>query len=573
MVLRLRYVPVLCALALLLISSETLFSQRASVAGSTAGLAALPALSPVSKCEKLSAEDISLTVGSPTHITSATVVKDGQPAPYCDVQGYVEPAVKFEVRLPLDKWAQRYLQTGCGGLCGVLNIQMDDGQSCTPYTNGQVATASTDMGHEGGMDGVFGAEDYQLRIDFAYRGVHVTALAAKALIQKFYGQGPKYSYFSGCSDGGREALMEAERFPNDFSGITAGAPAMSFTTQNSFYHGWNVLANQDANGELALTADKLPILHKAAVEQCDAQDGVKDGLISNPFACRFDPSVIECKPGQDAASCLTPAQARTAQKLYAGAYDGEGNRLTLSGPLPGSELAWEGVLIPAAGSSSAMSGMISSGALKHLLYDPDPPESYALKELKFDKASFAATTRLHGLYDATDPDLAAFESAGGKLILWHGLADPHISPLNTVAYYTAVQQLLGKEKVDGFARLFLFPGGYHCSEGEGPFEFDLLTAIMAWVERGEKPDVLIASRTSGGQPAKIDRTRSVYPYPYSARYTGTGSADEARNYVKGPAQPVDAERLKWLGSSFFTPHYELWCTGKGLAMECKKTEN
>lgn len=581
----------------------------------------LPVVMPATDCNNLVTVDISSSVGAPTHITSAKAVPEGAPAPYCDVQGYVEPAVRFEVRLPLTKWTQRFVQTGCGGLCGMLGIRLGNDDGCMPAQNGELALASTDMGHSGSMDGQFG-DEYQRRIDFAYRGVHVTTLAAKALMAKYYGQGPKYSYFAGCSDGGREALMEAERFPNDFNGITAGAPAMNFSTQNTFYHGWNATVNTGEDSKPILTADKLPILHKAILAKCDAEDGLKDGLISDPLSCHFDPGVTECKPGQDAASCLTAAQVKVARDLYAGAHSREGDKLVLSGPLPGSELAWEGVYIPRPGEDRIMSSMIATGTLKHLAYETNPPASYKLADLKFDRASFAATTKLHGLYDATDPDLTPFAAAGGKLILWHGLADPHISPLNTIAYYTAMEHVMGKPAVDKFVRLFLFPGGYHCGGGEGPFNMDLLSAIMAWVERADAPKVLIASQSSdteqlgpppgvppGGRPpmgppggmagglpplgpgglppnmaggpppgmpnpsaAKPDRTRPVFPYPLTTKYVGWGSIDDAKNFVAGSPEPVSAALLNWLGSSFYTPHYELWCTGSGAAMTCKSTQ-
>ena len=245
----------------------------------TAQFRNLPAVAPAVECSTLASADISQAVGAPTHITAATVVRDGEPAPYCQVLGYVEPAIKFEVRLPISTWTQRLVQTGCGGLCGVLNIRLDHDDGCQVAQNGELALTSTDMGHSGEMDGKFGAQDYQLRIDFAYRGVHLTTLAAKALILKYYGQAPKFSYFAGCSDGGREALMEAERFPEDFNGITAGAPAMNATTQNTFYHGWNAVVNTGADGKPILTVDKLPLLHRVIFAQCDAADGLKDGII------------------------------------------------------------------------------------------------------------------------------------------------------------------------------------------------------------------------------------------------------------------------------------------------------
>jgi feruloyl esterase len=266
-----------------------------------------------------------------------------------------------------------------------------------------------------------------------------------------------------------------------------------------------------------------------------------------------------------------------------------------------------------------MGSMISTGTLKYLAYDKNPPQGYTLADLKFDAETFAATTKLHGLYDATDPDLSPFASAGGKLILWHGLADPHISPVNTIAYYTAVQDVMGKDAADKFTRLYLFPGGYHCGGGEGPFTVDLMSAIMAWVENAHAPYALIASHAperafgmppagvpltgrppmgasqmpGGGPPpgagpsngpmdgppqdfqrpvaAKPDRTRPVFPYPLTAKYIGTGSIDDAKNFVAGNPDPAPASRFKWLGLGFYSPHYEQWCTGNGASMTCKPT--
>jgi hypothetical protein len=581
----------LMAMAAYLFGAACLSAQEAT---SVPQLAPLAAVAPVVNCAKLTATDISNAVGAKTHITSAQDMPEGKPAPYCRVTGYVEPMVKFEVRLPMTTWTQRFVQTGCGGLCGNLDIRLNNDDGCYPAQHGELALASTDMGHSGGMDGKFGENDYQLRIDFAYRGVHVTTLAAKALMEAYYGQTPKYSYFAGCSDGGREALMEAQRYPQDFNGITAGAPAMNFTTQNTFYHGWNAVKNTVADGKPILTADKLPILHKAVLEACDASDGLKDGLISDPFSCHFDPSVVECKAGANEESCLTHAQVETARAIYQGAHDSNGDKLVLSGPLPGSELAWAGVYIPFPGSDRVMSSMISTGTLKYLAYDKNPPPNYTLKDLEFTSAAFHATTKLHALYDATDPDLSLFAKAGGKLILWHGLADPHISPLNTVAYYTAMNQVLGEKAVQQFARLYLFPGGYHCSGGEGPFNFDVLSAMMAWVEKNSAPFALIAShqmdaprgpiagvpvgmaqmrdRESAspqtGAVPKVDRTRPIFPYPLTAKYNGTGSMDDAMSFSVGPEKPVSSTELQWLGSAFYAPHYEVWCQGQGAAMTC-----
>ncbi len=560
------------------------------------GIADLKKVAPVVSCADLFKYDPSGAVGANVQIKSATSVDDGQPAPYCRVLGTIDPSIQIEVRLPLAVWTQRFLQTGCGGLCGSLTINVGRTDDCAPATNGEVALASTDMGHGNG-GGRGGAEDNswavdnpQTRLDFGYRAEHLTAVAAKALIVRFYGQGPKFSYFSGCSDGGREALMEAERYPGDFNGIAAGAPAMNFITQNTFYHAWNALKNTGPDGQAILTADKLPILHKAALDACDALDGLKDGLIQNPAVCTFDPAVTICKAGQDSATCLTPAQANTAKEIYLGAHDAQGRKFVLSGPQPGSELAWAGVYVPQ-GNGPIFSAGIALGTIRYLAYSRPLPTAFQLADFHFDQPTFDAIKPMHAIYDATDPDLSKFAEAGGKLLLYHGWSDPHISPMNTIAYFTAMRKKMGDAKVSQFSRMFLFPGGYHCNGGDGPFDFPLLSLIMKWVEGGVVPNEIIASHTpqgagrggrgggrggSGGgrgaggpggadagrsgrgvgAPQPPDRTMPVYPYPALAVYKGTGDLNSASSYERKEGPVVAAAKLVWQGSEFYAAGYE-----------------
>ena len=221
------------------------------VGGSAVSTAAVPQqelalLKPAMRCGDLQHADVSGPVGATTHITRAEEVSKPGTKPYCQVEGVIDPHIKFELHLPTAGWTQRYLQVGCGGLCGSLQIRLEHAHGCVPADRGEIAVASTDMGHSGG-GGAWAAEDPGAKVDFGYRGVHLTALAAKGLIARYYNQAPRYSYFSGCSDGGREALIEAQRFPDDFAGIAAGAPALNFTVQNSFYHGWNAISNTAAD--------------------------------------------------------------------------------------------------------------------------------------------------------------------------------------------------------------------------------------------------------------------------------------------------------------------------------------
>jgi hypothetical protein len=547
-----------CALFVLL---PGLFAQ---VPAAKAGIADLKKVAPVVSCADLLSFDLAGPVGAKVQIKSATSVDDGRPAPYCRVLGTIDPAIQFEVRLPLTVWTQRFLQTGCGGLCGTLNINVGRADDCAPATNGELALASTDMGHSnkgGAEDNSWAVDNPQTRLDLGYRAHHVTAVAAKALIRRYYGQAPKYSYFSGCSDGGREALMEAQRYPGDFDGIAAGAPAMNFITQNTFFHGWNAVKNTGPDGHVILTADKLPVLHKAVLDACDAIDGLKDGLISNPAACTFDPAVTICKGGQDPATCLTPAQANTAKEIYLGAHDPHGHKFVLSGPQPGSERAWQGVYVPQSDGPIFSAG-ISLGTIRYLAYSKPLPATFQLADFHFDQATFDAIKPMHAIYDATDPDLSKFAAAGGKLLLYHGWSDPHISPLNTIAYYTAMQKLMGNAKVSQFSRLFLFPGGYHCNGGDGPFGFPLLSIIMKWVEGGEAPNEIVASHSpqgvgrGGGAPQAPDRTMPVYPYPAVAVYKGMGDINNAGSFERKEGPVVSAAKLNWQGAGFYSAAYE-----------------
>lgn len=532
-------------------------NARSAEAPATAGTL-LPAIAPVLTCSELKTADLAGVADRRVQIDEAKEVTRAEEHPYCLVKGMVEPKVHFEVHLPLSGWTQRYLQTGCGGLCGDLHVDLDEHVAgCTIAAHGELALASSDMGHEGGSTD-WAANNPQARADFGYRGMHVTALAAKALIERFYGEPPRYSYFSGCSDGGREALIEAQRYPADFNGISAGAPALNFTVQNSFYHAWNTVTNIGADGKPILTAAKLPMLHAAVLAACDAADGVRDGLISDPLRCRFDPGVLLCRQGQNRAQCLSAAELGVVRRIYNGATDSAGRKLVIGGPMPGSELAWAGVIVPDSKERQAFGGMIAADSVRNLYYDAPLPRTWTVRDLKFDEATLDSF-KFRAIYDATNPDLSSFRKAGGRLIMWHGWSDPHISPLNSIAYYTLVQRRLGADVTSAFARLFLLPGMYHCGGGDGLFNFDVLTPLMAWVERGDPPDRLIASHDlnvqSMGRPAAhskpgvVDRTRPVFAYPHAAHYVGRGSIDDPENFVA--ADPPEADKsIEWLGAKY-----------------------
>jgi feruloyl esterase len=312
--------------------------------------------------------------------------------------------------------------------------------------------------------------------------VHVTALAAKALIRAYYGQAPRYAYFSGCSDGGREALIEAQRYPQDFDGIAAGAPALNFTLQNSFHHGWLARVNTGADGRAVFLADDARALHALALATCDGIDGLVDGQIDDPRKCHVDPARIACSGAYEPGKCLTPAKVETARLIYQGARAEDGTPLEVAPLMPGSEEEWIGVFVPTRADGPIMSGMFADGTINHLLFTPNPATPYTPQTFPFTKAMLAAEEPARALYSADNPDLSAFNAHGGRLILWHGWADPHISPVNTIDYFDKVGAAMGAGARDAFVRMFLFPAMGHCSGGDGPSEFPLLAGLMAWVE-------------------------------------------------------------------------------------------
>ena len=557
----------------------------------------LAPVAPVMPCAALRGFDPALA-GYPAQVTEAAPMTDGGNA-FCRVRGYISPQIKFEVRLPEKGWTQRYLQTGCGGLCGHLEVRAPQ-RTCPALTRGEFAIASTDMGHDG-QGGAWGASDQQLRVDFGYRGVHATALVAKALIRRYFGQAARYSYFSGCSDGGREALMEAQRYPDDFDGIAAGAPAFNFLVQNSLYHGWNARTQlADRNGVIPavalapapgpggppggpmatggpapaagprltpLMASDLPILHAAAIAACDAQDGVKDGLISDPLVCRFDPHTAQCRAGAS-TGCLSKATADAAAEIYAGAHDAAGRKLVVGALMPGSELSWGGVFVPRDGERRVGSLMFASDMIPWLGFPKPLGPGWTLNDFQFTVASLKSLDAMHGIYDASEPNLAPFAARRGKLLMWHGWSDPHISPTNSIAYAQAVADQIGAARADAMLRLFIVPGMYHCGDGDGLTSIDVLTPLMAWTEDGQAPDRVVASRDAAAAAAGMGRP--VFAWPAVATLTAGADPDAPQSWTRAaPATPPKKLYDAWEGASLFKTGYMRDCGFDGERWVCK----
>jgi feruloyl esterase len=431
---------------------------------------------------------------------------------FCRVSATLAPTsdsdIKAEVWLPVSGWNGKFQAVGNGAWSGAIGYAAMAEALRLGY-----ATSSTDTGHVGGSAS-FALGHPEKLIDFAYRSEHLMTVQAKAMINAFYGSAPKYSYWNGCSAGGRQAMKEAQMYPGDFNGIIAGSPGLDWSGRTAQAVR---IAQALQNEEARLSAVQLPLLHGAVIQACDALDGVKDGLIENPVACKFDPAVLQCKSA-GAANCLSAAQVETARMIYSPMTNAKTRRV-ITGLLPGSELGWTDL---------GWTASARSTGLDHFRY-------VIFKDPAWDFLKFNASTDVPRLeegesaaIDARDTNLKPFFDRGGKLIQYHGWSDPQISPLASPTYYDRVLAALGMKDVASSYRLFMVPGMGHCSGGEGPNDFDKIGALEAWVEQGKAPDQIVATHNTGGKP---DRTRPLCPYPQVARYKGTGSIDEAASFT------------------------------------------
>jgi hypothetical protein len=521
-----------------------------------AAFAPAPALAQKS-CESLTA----LTLANTT-ITSATSIAagafkppagPGQPAPtealpaFCRVAGVAKPTsdseIKFEVWLPASGWNGKYEQVGNGGFAGTIPLPgMAD-----PLLRGY-ATAGTDDGHAAATDGLWALGHPEKLIDFGYRAVHEVSVQAKAIVAAFYGKDLAHSYFVGCSDGGREALMEAQRFPDDFVGIVAGAPA-NYWTHLLAGAIWN---EQALLGDPAsyLPPNKLPAIQNAVISACDALDGVKDGVIGDPRRCRFDPVVIQCQ-GADGPDCLTAVQVATVRKIYAGPKNPRTGAQVFPGFSPGTEAVpanWRLWISGTSPTQPTLQDFFGNTFYSYMVFD-NP--KWDFHSFDFDKDLKTTDDKTGGILNSNDPDLGKFKARGGKLIQYHGWGDAAIPPQNSINYFERVQSVMGKtthEREFGatqdFYRLFLVPGMSHCAGGVGATSFgnlasaqrdpdhDVVSALDRWVEKGIAPNQIIATGFVGGDPAKgVAMTRPLCPYPEDAVYKGTGDTNSAASFT------------------------------------------
>ena len=475
-------------------------------------------------CERL-AKSLSLPN---TTVTAAQVVSAGTFTPpgvgaaarqelatlpaFCRVALTIAPSadsdIKSEVWLPMSGWNGKFLQVGNGAWGGSIQY----GALGDALRRGYAA-ASTDTGHTG-ADASFAVGHPEKLIDFGYRSVHETAMLGKGTVVALYGASPRVSYFNGCSGGGRMSFMEAQRFPADFDGIIAGAPGYNRT--DVAFQTLGMAQATHVSAESFIPASKFSVLHEAAMNTCDALDGLKDGLIADPTKCRFDPAVLECKAG-DGPGCLTKPQVVAARRIYSPVTDPRTGAQISSGLEPGSEMQWSSV----------------AGNQPHSMYN-DLLRFVVMKDPNWDYKTLDISQQLErarkadgGILAATSTDLTSFVSRGGKLLIYHGWGDQNIPPRESVNYYNAVVKAMGKEKVSDAVRLFMVPGMGHCGGGDGPNEFDMLAVIEQWREH-EKTLTALASQVSQG---RVSRTRPLCPYPQIAKYKGSGSIDNAENFV------------------------------------------
>ncbi len=486
----------------------------------------VPPAGEVTLAPKLACTDLYSLSGYEFTVATATVVPAGENTrEYCRVTGQVLPEIRFEVNLPTT-WNRRFYMAGNGGYAGnTVDGPLKPGARNTQVNRG-FATAVSNAGHEASAEPWASfAMNRQKLLDYAFRSLHVTAVTAKRLIAAYYGVRPTRSYFESCSNGGRQALMLAQRFPEDFDGIISGAPVLAFTDMMIRF-----ACTAQALAAAPIPAAKLSVLADRIYDLCDSKDGLKDGLIDDPRRCDFQPSrdLPKCAEGSDSANCFTAAQIGTLEKIY-GDVVVDGKRVVRGWPVGGEAAdakghrGWQNWIIRDEGQS--ISAAFAESFFRYMAF-PEKDPNYKLAN--FDVAKDPARLEwIRNVVDATNPDLARLKSHGGKLLMWFGWSDEALNPLSAVDYYESVLNRMGPSTPE-FFRFFMAPGVCHCGGGIGASSSDMFTPLMQWVEQGTAPDSVLASRRIDG---KVVRTRPLCPYPQVARYRGNGSIDDAANFA------------------------------------------
>ena len=448
-------------------------------------------------------------------IDTGAFTRDGNTIPhlptFCRVVATIKPTadsdIGIEVWLPVANWNGKFLALGSGGWGGSIAYA----EMASALRRGY-ATSATDDGHTGrGASFIVGHPEKL--VDFAYRAEHEMTVEAKTLIRVFYGRAPRYSYWDGCSGGGREGLLQAFHYPDEFDGVIAGDAA------NVRRNAWALwLAVQTFKDPSAyIPPDKYAMIHRFVLDACDANDGLKDGLIENPESCHIDFRGLQCK-GSDGPNCLTTRQVKTAQTMISAAATSTGTIL-FPGLEPGTELRWDRL----AGGPRPADLFLDE--FRYVVFQ-DPNWDWRTFDLERDSAK---AHKLDKDVDEVDPHLALFEEHGGKLLIYHGWADQQVAPGSSIEFFkSAVRLSDDPAHASNWVRLFMVPGMGHCSGGEGPDTFDEISALEEWVEQGKAPAQIVAAHETAG---KVDRTLPLCPYPEFARYNGTGGINDASNFI------------------------------------------
>ena len=512
------------ALFVILLSLTVVFGPGAGVSGamdcSTAAFQALPLFDE--------------QFGKPVTGLTATPVAAGPEVPaYCDVRGTMWPEIKFQVVLPSTTWNGKFYMAGGGGFDGRIP-NLNTGLAL------RYATAGCDSGHDGAKEPLatfaYNPPDNsnpnagQKKLDFAFRSYRETALLAKKIVKAFYGRDARYSYWVGCSEGGREALLMAQRFPELFDGIVVGAPILDLTGA----HMWSLWNAQALLGSGSIQVSQLPLLAKAVYAKCDGIDGLVDGLIDDPRACHFDPVTDLPTCDSPSPSCFTTGQIEALKKIYNGVKTSKGGRLFPGEPFGAEVLApesgWEHWII----GNPSRQQLFGDSSMKFLCLEPQPGPAWTWKEYNFDTdpPRMAAASLL---FDMVNPDLRPFKARGGKMIHYHGWGDTALTPLMSVNYYESVMKVMGEKETKEFYKLYMVPGMFHCGGGVGCFDGNrdvdvvkLVNAVAAWVEKGIAPEAIVGSRIVDN---RVVRTRPLCPYPEVEKYSGKGDIDKAENFT------------------------------------------
>ncbi len=447
---------------------------------------------------------------------SAQVVPAATGLPsYCDVIGYTDDSIKWELQLPVGgSWNGNLFFDGCGGYCGgLVGDAIGLGGGLRGIAEGY-ASVSTDMGHPGtAADGLWGWHDLKARINYAYLAVHKVTMSAKAVTTAYYGSAPRRSYFVGESSGGGQAVIEAERFPNDFDGIVAQQPTLN--TAGFAVLAWNWADDWFFNGQdPVFSITDVQNIHSAVEAACDALDGTTDGIIDDPEKCHFDVGKLQCGTSTNSSWCLSARQVVSLRNIYQGAHTSTGTAI-FPGQEYGSELAWIGVYVPATPGSIPFSPIISSNSLRFLILDPSPGPDYNPRSFNYD-TDLAKIAKWYPIYDGANPDLRGFKAHGGKLLITAGWADELVLPKTTVNFYNAIVALFGgTANTSSFVRLFMTPGMYHGApttiEPNPPQFYDPLAVISNWVDRGVAPDSLVVLQYNA--QGQLGSSRTLFPFP------------------------------------------------------------